>query len=300
MIIRLFIWIFLLSAICRTGASAQNSSTGVAELINKLPCSTFEWVPWKDVSEKGAMKVPIKFGGRIYWFQLDTGADVTLIYGKPDSSVGWKEGQNSVRVTDVELGGMKFPARRFMVFPDMKPGETSGTVGLDVFMGNIAVIDYPGKRFCLMPRVDAPDELFNRKQSVNAVIRDGKFFIEATLNGQKLDGLFFDTGSSAMPLSVDYEEWKSVTGLTGESQAAKKFAGWGWGKPVTFIGGESTGELEIGSMKFGRQLAFYRSEPLDFFKKFPFQTIGNIGNAPFFDKIVVMDLSPHAAFRILK
>ena len=130
-ILKLFVLSSLVLGVSQSNTLAQNSASRLAQIINKLPCSTFEWVPWKDVSEKGAMKVPVKFGGKTY------------------------------------------PRR------------------------------------------------------------------------------------------------------------------------------ESTGELEIGSMKLGRQLAFYRSEPLNFFKQFPFQTIGNVGNAPFFDKIIVMDLSPHPAFRIL-
>jgi hypothetical protein len=298
----IFISVGFLLLICHIGVRGQTPSAGVRSLINKLPCTAFEWEPWKAVSDKGAIKVPIKFGRKTYWFQLDTGSDGTIVYGKIDKSLGLKEGQNSVRLTNVELGRMKFPVARLYINPNMhpEPGGIAGTVGLDLFMGNVAVIDFPGKRFCLMPKADAPTELRTQSESVKAVIRDGKFFIETKLNGQRLDDLFYDSGSSAMALSVDFEVWKSLTGLSGEEQATKKYAGSSWGKPMNFIGGETKGELEIGEMKLGKQLAFYRSQPLDFFKKFPFTTVGNIGNAPFFDKVIILDLGVHPAFRIIK
>lgn len=299
---KLFIFLFLPACIYQVSIMAQKPRPDTAGLIDKLPCSSFEWVPWKGVSEKGAMKVPIKFSGKTYWFQLDTGSDGTMIYGKADPSLNWKEGQKWVRVTDVEFGGMKIPAAKFYVNPDMEPEPDgiAGTAGLDLFMGNVAVIDFPGRRFCLMSNADAPAELYAKSRGVKAIIRDGKFFIEAKLNGQILDGVFYDSGSSATALSVDFENWKNMTGLSGANQAARKIDGFSWGKPMTFVGGESKGELEIGAINFGKQLAFYRSEPLDFFKKFPFQTIGNIGNAPFFDKIIILDLGAHPAFRIIK
>jgi len=271
----------LLLGLARSSALGQATPSGVDSIVAKLSCSSFDWEPWEGVSDKGAIKVPITFGGRQYWFQLDTGADVTSVYGKPDPALSWREGQNSVRVTDVALGGMKWSARRFLVLPDMKPGATSGTVGLDVMMGNVAVIDYPGKRFCLVPHVDAPSELWTKSRGVKAVIRDGKFFVEAQLNSRALDGLFFDTGSSALALSVDFEEWKAITGLTGENQAAQKVAGFAWGKPMTFIGGESSGDLLIGSLNLGRQLAFYRSEPWTSSSSSPFTPSETSGTCRF-------------------
>jgi len=99
------------------------------------------------------------------------------------------------------------------VTPDMKakPGGTAGTIGLDLLRGQIAVLDYPGKRFCLIRRADAPEELRLHKRGawVSAEIRDGKFFVKAKLNGQRLDDVFFDTGASVFSLMVDFETWKN-------------------------------------------------------------------------------------------
>ncbi|MBA2607133.1 MAG: hypothetical protein H0U96_09740 [Acidobacteria bacterium] len=283
----------------------QKLSAEITAVLNKLSCVSFEWVPWKGFSDKGGIRVPIKYGGKNHWFQLDTGADATIIYGQPDKSLNWKEtrGQKWTRLTDVEFSGMKFPVARFYNLPNMpsEPGFIEGTIGLDLFMGNVAVIDFPGKRLCLMPQADAPTEFVTKSQSAKALIRDGKFFIvNAKINGQKVDGLFYDTGASATALGVDFEVWKIMTGNSGEEQAGVKAAGYSWGKPMNFIGAETKGEFEIGNIKLGKQLAFYRSQPVDFFKKFPIEATGTIGNVPFLDKVIVLDLGIHPALRILK
>lgn len=234
-------------------AASQKLSNEITTVINKLSCVSFEWEPWKGFSEKGAIRVPIKYGGKNHWFQLDTGADATIIYGKPDKSLNWNEtqGQSWTRLTDVEFGGMKIPVARFYNMPSMpsKSGYIEGMIGLDLFIGNVAVIDFPGKRLCLMPQPDAPPEFLTKSRSAKALIRDGKFFIvNAKVNGQKVDGLFYDTGASATALGVDFENWKTMTGNSGEEQASVKAAGYSWGKPMNFIGAETRGEFEIGGI----------------------------------------------------
>lgn len=286
-------------------AAAQKLSAEMTTVINKLSCVSFEWLPWKGFSEKGGIRVPIKYGGKNHWFQLDTGADATIIYGQPDKSLDWKEtqGQKWARLTDVEFAGMKFPVAQFYSMPAMPsdPKYIEGIIGLDLLMGNVAVLDFPGKRLCLVPHADAPPEFLTQSQSAKALIRDGKFFIvNAKVNGQKVDGLFYDTGASAHALGVDFEDWKAMTGNSGEEPSNIKVAGYAWGKPMNFIGAETKGEFEIGSIKLGKQFAFYRSEPLDFFKKFPIPATGTIGNVPFLDKVIVLDLGIHPALRVLE
>jgi hypothetical protein len=74
----------------------------------------------------------------------------------------------SAEITAV-LSKMKFPVARFYSIPSMpsEPGFIEGMVGLDLFMGNVAVIDSPGKRLCMMPQADTPTEFVTKSQSTN-------------------------------------------------------------------------------------------------------------------------------------
>src|SRR5215831_6215709 len=146
-----------------TFTMAQATRPAVSALINKLPSARFEWLADPGVSDRASMNVPIELGGRSLNFQLDTGADVTILYGTEEAQKwGWKTGQRSVKVTDIRLGGSKLPSAWCKVDPENHNKDSSGTVGLDQLIGHVVVIDFPGKRFAVMPRADVPWEIFDR------------------------------------------------------------------------------------------------------------------------------------------
>lgn len=289
---------FLLSA------RAQTTLAKPTDLLADSKCSVFEWDAWEGVTEKGAIRVPVTLDGHTYSYQLDTGADATIVYGAEAERWGWRKGAEWVRVPDISLGGGSTSAAMLYVMPDMKvkPGGTAGTVGLDLLLGQIAVIDYPGKRFCLIRRADAPEELRLHKRGawVSAEIRDGKFFVKAKLNDQRLDGVFFDTGASVFPLTVDFEKWKALTARTGEADATRKLMGSSWGKPNPLIGAPAIGALQIGSLQLPSPLVFYQGAQPEYFKKYPYPATGSLGNAPFWNDVIVLDLGVHPAFGILR
>jgi hypothetical protein len=285
-------------------ARAQKTLVKPADLLADSKCTAFEWDALEGVTERGAIRVPVTLDGRTYWYQLDTGADATIIYGAEAERWGWRKGAEWVRVPAISLGGSSISAAMLYVMADMKtkPGSTAGTVGLDLLLGQIAVLDYPGKRFCLIRRADAPEELRLHKRGawVSAEIRDGKFFVHSKLNGQVLKDVFFDTGASAFPLMVDFETWKTLTGKVGEADASTRIVGNSWGKPMPFIGAPATGALQVGPLQLPSPIIFYRGTEPDHFKKYPYPATGLLGNAPFWNDVIVLDLGVHPAFGILR
>ena len=279
---------------------AQNSRDAAKGLIERLRCGRFEWAQLKGVSDKYALVVPITISGRKYKYQLDTGSPATMIYGTEAGRWGWTTGQRSVLVRALEVGGMVIPQAELRVMEKRRPGSTAGTLGLDVLLGHTVVLDYSGKRLCLIPKVVAPAELMRRVSWVPAEIRGGKFFVRAKLNGQELDNIFFDTGASAFPLIVDLESWKSLTTRGDEAAATTKLTVSAWGEPVTYVGAAALGPLEVGSIRMERPTVYYREAQPDFFKKWFSPAAGLMGNAPFWDEVVVLDLSARPAFGILR
>jgi hypothetical protein len=197
---------------------------------------------------------------------------------------------------------LEIPAILASVRPEMKadPKDTEGTVGLDVLIGNIVVLDFPNKYFCMVPRADAPQDIGKHTKWVPAEVRDGKFFVRMKLNGTDLDAVFFDTGTSLFDLSVDIDRWKLLTGRSGETEATKRITMNSWGKPVTFYGAPALGPLEVGPLRLNAPTVYYNGLQPDSFKKWRFRVQGLMGNAPFWKEIVVLDFGSHPAFGIFR
>jgi hypothetical protein len=104
-----------------------------------LNCSRFERNA-DTISEKAVMRVPISLDGKLYWYQLDTGADVVIPYGSPKHE-GWSPRGDAVKIPRVRLAGMFFssilgyPMRNV---PDsLRRLDLHGTVGLEPLIGHM-------------------------------------------------------------------------------------------------------------------------------------------------------------------
>ena len=272
-------------------------------VVDGLSCSSFEWIADEGISDRAAMLVPVRIDGHDYRFQLDTGSDVTFLYGTEAEQRGWPVEQwwgKTARVPDVRLGGAALDAVRFSLRPETSGATIGGTVGLDVLTGHVVVIDYPRQRFCLVPSADAPYALMGRAAFVQAELRSGKFFVAASVGGEPVDGLMFDTGSSLFPLLVDGEDWRGLTGRTGTEADLDSLTVPAWGRMLTFVGAPAEGDLEIGPVRLARPTVY--TEPADptGYADFGFRARGLIGNAPFFDEVVVLDLRSRPLFGVLR
>jgi hypothetical protein len=289
------------TAVAQSGSQATEDS--IRTLLEALPCTPFEWLPWNGVTPRGGIAVPIELEGRTYRFQLDTGSDATMIYGNEAERRGWVEpGRTSQRVGRIRLGGIQVPPSRLITRPEIRPGadELAGTVGLDLLLGHVVVLDYPRQRFCVVPRADVPRLLFRRTTWADAAeIRNGKLFVTVTMAGNQLDALFFDTGASYLAVSVDVERWKAITGRAGEDEATERVMAGSWGKQVAIHGAPARGPLRVGALRLGCPMIYYRPDAPTHFEEFPYPAEGSLGNAPFWSAVVVLDLGVWPAFGIL-
>ena len=280
----------------RASASAPRGNV----TTDGLYCSRFEWNS-DSVSEKAVMRVPISLDGKMYWYQLDTGADVLITYGPPRHE-GWSPRGNAVRIPRVRFAGMSFssilgyPMRNMPDSPN--PHDLHGTVGLEPLIGHAFVIDFPKQRICLLERADLPESLTRAADWAAAEIRHGKLFVDLDLNGKKLDGILYDTGSSPDAMSVDFSLWKEATGKSGTKDATTHGSAQSWGHELEIIGAPASGNLKIGSHVYQRPLITSTPAHPDNFRT-EYGGQGLLGNALFTQSIIILDLGAHPRFGII-
>jgi len=281
-------------------AAAPSSSKKASDPLAGVACTKFQWASDEKVGERAAMIVPVLLNGVPFRFQLDTGADATILYGQQASRHGWVDRDaNTLKPQTFSAGGMENHSSTLYLRTD--DDRDGGTLGLDFLVGKVAIIDYPGQRFCVLNPVDFfPSALFNRVQWAPADLRNGKFYVDAGVEGQRPLSLFFDSGSSAQPVTVDLDTWKWLTGLSSPDQATKRFVGSSWGKTKTWLGAQSKARMSIGLFSLDRPIVYYESDdPAFFANHFP-RTDGLFGNVGMWSEIVVIYLQSQPSFGILR
>jgi hypothetical protein len=226
-----------------------------------------------------------------------------MLYGRKEAERrGWKESKQwFVQVPRVLVGGMHLASVDIFIKENAGVGgETAGTLGLDWLDGKLVVLDLPRQRFCVVPLKDVPPEILDRTAFVPAEVRDNKLFVRVKAGGEELKGIFFDTGSSSFPLVVDLDLWQRLTGKSGQDDATTVLEVSSWGKKVPMVGAEMQGSLEIGSVRMDRPMVYYWGNQPRFFAQWPFPATGLLGNALFFDEVVVIDLSEPTRFGIIR
>lgn len=242
-----------------------------------LHCSSFEWVAIGD-EPRAALLVPIEIDGHEEWAQLDTGSDVSYL---PKRRVN---GAGGLRADQVNLGGAEIGPRWFL-----ERGET-GTIGLDMLVGYTSIIDFPSERFCVLPTVDLPFELFKNARWANATLRDGKLFLPVESGGETDSAMFLDTGASMMGLNVDLDRWTRLTGQSGPEVASGRITGEAWGRATTLVFSPASQLVAIGPLRGERIPVFHSLGRDNRFASYPFETTGSIGLAPFWNHTLIISL----------
>jgi hypothetical protein len=268
-----------------TGESAIVPTT--ARLLAAIACTPFRWRRIGDV-ERGALEVPIELNGKEFWFQLDTGSPDTMLYGDEPVRDGWAKPNDSyILANDVRIGGLTFSSTEVARYKDFPAG--SGTVGLDLLMNHYVVIDYPEKRFCVANRLSFPVDVRKRLRWSAATLKHGKIFLHARVGGEDRDDLFLDTGSSQFPLMVEHALWTHLTGRCGEADADTTITGTQWGKPKVWPGATPALPIEVAGTVLTKPMVFYEED--GFYQK-NFGAAGLLGNAAFWNGVLVLDLGP--------
>lgn len=259
-----------------------------------LACGPFKWVD-ENGRPKAAMRVPVTINGRAYSFQLDTGSNATFLYGGEAAARRWaKPGASDFKARTITVGGLALPNREISIEPGM-PAGSGGTIGLDLLLGHVAVLDYPHQRFCLTDRSSLPQWVSTNVRWSNAALRNGKLFVPVRIGGDSFpDRYLFDTGSSTFAVAVEKSRWAALTG-NGKTATAP-ITGTQWGKPRVWPGALSLKPVEIGDQDFSTLPIHYED---DGFYTSRFNADGLIGNVPFLDKIVLLDLGPNMRFGVL-
>lgn len=286
------------SATTAIGVTLAEASTS---LIGKPQCVAFTWLPNDKGSPRGGISVPVRINGRSLPLQLDTGANVTSLYGSFPVAAGWATtGSETFRAKAFELAGTTLDRAQVYLNPDMEEDATlRGTLGLPALMGRITVIDYPKQRFCLFAEADLPGPL-QRATFVRAMLRNAKFHVPIRTGAFASDTIVFDTGSSEMPLHVDLSAWKRITGRTTTAAASSTIQGTAWGKPFTLAGAPAAAPVTLGGLPLGTVTVFTNPDTPESFTEWPVPTDGVLGNAPFWDGIVILDLTARVRFGVIR
>jgi len=274
---------------------------GAASLNGKRQCVAFSWLANDKESPRGGISVPVRINGRSIPLQLDTGANVTSLYGAFPIKAGWAaKGSETFRAKAFELAGATLDRPEVYVNPDMEEDASlRGTLGLPALMGRVAVIDYPGQRFCLFAEADLPAPL-QKATFVRAMLRNAKFHVPITTGAFTSDTIVFDTGSSEMPLHVDLAAWKRITGRTTTAAAPSTIQGTAWGKPFTLAGAPVASPVTMGDLPLGTITVFTNPDAPESFADWPVPTDGVLGNAPLWDGIVILDLTARVRFGVIR
>jgi hypothetical protein len=303
----------LMAAVVTTPISADKPSTSKAitsvlildrasaSLTDKRQCVAFTWLPNDKGSPRGGIAVPVRINGRTLPLQLDTGANVTSLYGGFPFKAGWAaEGSDTFRAKTFELAGATLDRPKVYVNSDMdEDASLRGTLGLSELMGNIAVIDYPKQRFCLFAEADLPAPI-QQATFVRAMLRNAKFYVPLKIGAFASDTIVFDTGSSEMPLHVDLAVWKRITGRMTTTAAPTTIQGTAWGKPLTLAGAPAAAPVMLGGLPLGNVTVFTNPDAPESFADWPVPTDGVLGNASLWDGIVVLDLTARIRFGLIR
>jgi hypothetical protein len=231
---------------------------------------------------------------------LDTGLDVTLLYGGIARDRGWVSYDGMYRVPDFAIGNMRIGPVWLRTREETdRHGELIGSLGLDLLVGSLVVIDYPGQRFAVLKHGDAPLWLWQETTWTPATLRDAKLFLYVIIGNKGVENLIFDAGSSSFDIVVDLDDWIRFTGYDGPDGAPIQKKVDSWGRKVTAIGAAARGSLTIGSVHLPDPKVYFLKEQPKLFSSWPFPARGLVGNAAFWDRVVVLDLGIRPRFGLL-
>lgn len=282
-------------------AAVPSLTQAQAVLDGRSECTTFSWLPNPNGEERGAITVPVSINGETLNFQLDTGANATILYGTKSEQVGWASPDaESFRTNQFSIGSTSVDRPEIYPNRDMTGSDVvAGTLGLAELVGRVSVIDYPGRRFCLFADADLPD-LLRDGPGVRATLRNGKLFVPVTVGDVVSDAMVFDTGSSELPLHVDLELWQRLTGLDDTTFAPRTFEGSSWGTKIILSGASAKTPVLLGAIALGPQDVFTNAAQPDSFKGWPFRADGVLGNAPLWNGMLVLDLTGRVRLSLIR
>ena len=251
------------------------TKTGAGDLPG---CADFKWAKGPGGEDKAGILVPVKINGKQEMFQLDTGAPSVYLYST-------KPHDKKEALVNIEIGALKI--NKFQAQFHSQNGDEGGTIGLDPFLGNILVIDFPQTKICAFKPSEAPENFGKGSNRISGNMLNNKFYVPVNINGQVEQHIFYDTGSSLLPLLVYLPLWQQLTGLQKVEDATKVIKGNSWGTEVSIYGAPIKGSFSIGKINLENDLVYYTPN----LGLYEVEQHGLFGNQPFFDKTIALDLT---------
>ncbi|WP_141492764.1 pepsin/retropepsin-like aspartic protease family protein [Neokomagataea tanensis] len=275
---------FFGSAFCAEPASNPHSG-----------CFDFIWVGSPELPRKKVgMMVPVEVNGQNGFLQFDTGAPTTALYGEISDQLHLTtESQNSLVPNSFCAGNMCWSHLSLSIDRKKKidGNKIIGHMGLNTFIGQIVVIDYPHKSVCVL---NNKDDIKNFSW-YNASIHNNTFYITGSVGSKKFDHLLFDTGSSLFTIQIPPVIWDNMDGDTTDAPAipGRTYDG----KSSVIISKIMKDGVTIGPLTLRRPVVYQSSDTLT-------AIIANrgadglVGNAAFFRNTVILDLRNPARFGV--
>jgi hypothetical protein len=258
--------------------------------------------------ERTAMHIPCRIEGLPYnfTFQFDLGADLTRIYENNANSVLRNHPEFSKRISrfksvfqfwnkhksfkdlTVMMGDIKIHTSdcfvmenygdEFSVDPD---GHLSpipmGTIGPDIFVGKVLIIDYPNQRFAICNSV--PSAYQTRFEDIT-LDEGNRIIMPMKIHGSQYR-ITFDNGSSIFPLITLAENIMEFS--TGPDIDTIEITSWRQSHKVT--GKIVTDTFELAGRKFSNVKVYSNHSGLGI----DHNTDAMTGNALFWDNIIIID-----------
>ncbi len=245
------------------------------------------------------MLVPVEINGTSYMFQLDTGAHISFAPSTEATKRNWRRaGKDQADVSSVEVAGTALLPTRLHLLE----GKNTGTVGLDVLLGTMVIIDYPRQRICVLTQDRVPADLEQRVGWERATLRFGKLFVPMKLGDEEFAASFFDTGASMFPLNVDLDRWKMLTRKADPAKEAERTLEVpSWGKKIPLSGARTHLPLQVGGVRVEGATVYTNPQAPSFFRdQIGGGAEGLFGSTLFLNEVVVLDLSPNMRFGLVK
>jgi hypothetical protein len=178
------------------------------------------------------------------------------------------------------------------------PGEPIllGTLGADFLQTRILVLDFLHQRLAILNEgATLPATFESAANFVPLSVSGGKLYVQLTINGRPEIDFFYDSGSSAFPLTTTRAKWQALTGRTGNEPTDEVWRVNSWGREAVMVGAPIPGDLLLGAARLEHPSSF--SNP-------PASAISPMSTSsatPFFlDRFIVIVDCPHRRFGLIK
>jgi hypothetical protein len=277
-----------------------------------LPVSSpFVWLAdssARPVVPQAVLLLPITLPGcpRRCYVQFDTGAPTSVFYARPLAALAahypgvrphLQPRADTLHQLQFGLGNGQVQARRLHIIDygaRALPADTAapllvGTLGADVLVGQVLVLDYPRRRLHLLAQV--PDSLERRAAFVPLAFTGRRLVLSTAVAGEPRQ-LLFDSGSSAFALLTSPATWQQLASPRATPQVAAVNS---LGKTLTAHTVATTADLQLGPVRVPlRTVTYMEGTTLMQRSLMRFSGMGGmLGNRPFNQHTIVVDVAQH-------